>query len=164
VARNKAGIAPLQPALDKIAAIASLSDFQKVMTVDAVTISQPFLGVAAFSNPNNSAINSAYITPGGLGLPNRDFYVNTDEKSTSSASFFCISAVLNPLCTNTLANSINTITIAIIPYSSGKSSRAKTICTINCIPCVPLRSISFHSKEDITCDFVLVISIKSTFQ
>jgi len=81
VARNKAGIAPLQPALDKIAAIASLSDFQKVMTVDAVTISQPFLGVAAFSNPNNSAINSAYITPGGLGLPNRDFYVNTDEKS-----------------------------------------------------------------------------------
>jgi putative endopeptidase len=51
------------------------------MTVDAVTISQPFLGVAAFSNPNNSAINSAYITPGGLGLPNRDFYVNTDEKS-----------------------------------------------------------------------------------
>jgi putative endopeptidase len=51
------------------------------MSVDAFTITQQLFGVAAFSNPNNSAINSAYITPGGLGLPNRDFYVNTDEKS-----------------------------------------------------------------------------------
>ncbi len=80
VARNEVGVAPLQPALDKIAAIASTADFQKVMTENAAIISQPFLGVAAFSNPNNSAINSAYITPGGLGLPNRDFYVNTDSK------------------------------------------------------------------------------------
>jgi putative endopeptidase len=81
VARNKAGIDPLKPALEKIATINSMADFQKVMSEDAVAVSQPFLGLAAFSNPNNSAMNSAYITPGGLGLPDRDFYTNTDPAS-----------------------------------------------------------------------------------
>ncbi|MCW9036607.1 M13 family metallopeptidase [Altibacter sp.] len=81
VARNQAGITPLQPALDKIASIKTVADFQKVMTEHAVEVSQPFFGIAAFSNPNNSAINSAYITPGGLGLPERDYYTNTDPKS-----------------------------------------------------------------------------------
>ncbi|MAP54218.1 M13 family metallopeptidase [Altibacter sp.] len=81
VARNEAGITPLQPALDKIASIKTVADFQKVMTENAAEVSQPFFGIAAFSNPNNSAINSAYITPGGLGLPDRDYYTNTDPKS-----------------------------------------------------------------------------------
>ncbi|WGF93626.1 M13 family metallopeptidase [Aequorivita marisscotiae] len=81
VARDKAGIEPLKPALEKIAAMNSMEDFQKLMAEDAVAVSQPFLGLAAFSNPNNSAINSAYITPGNLGLPDRDFYTNTDPAS-----------------------------------------------------------------------------------
>ena len=81
VARDKAGIEPLKPTLEKIAAMNSMEDFQKLMAEEAVAVSQPFLGLAAFSNPNNSAINSAYITPGGLGLPDRDFYTNTDPAS-----------------------------------------------------------------------------------
>jgi putative endopeptidase len=81
VARDAAGIEPLKPALDKIASISNVADFQKVMTEEAVTVSQPFMGVAAFSNPSNSSMNSAYITPGGLGLPDRGFYTNTDTKS-----------------------------------------------------------------------------------
>ena len=81
VARDAAGIDPLKPALAKIASITNVADFQKVMTEDAVTVSQPFIGVAAFSNPSNSSMNSAYITPGGLGLPDRDFYTNSDAKS-----------------------------------------------------------------------------------
>jgi len=81
VARNAAGIEPLKVALDKIASIASVEDFQKAMTLYATEISQPFIGIAAFSNPNDSSMNSAYITPGGLGLPDRDYYTNTDAKS-----------------------------------------------------------------------------------
>ncbi len=81
VARNEAGIQPLQPALDRIASISSVEDFQSVMTENATTVSQPFMGIAAFSNPNNSAMNAAYITPGGLGLPDRDYYTNDDPAS-----------------------------------------------------------------------------------
>lgn len=80
VARNKAGIQPLQPALDAIASIETTEDFQKVITTQ-IAVSQPFFGLAAFSNPSNSAMNSAYVTPGGLGLPDRDYYTNTDAKS-----------------------------------------------------------------------------------
>jgi putative endopeptidase len=81
VARNSAGIEPLKPILEKIENISSVEDFQKVMTQNAVTVSQPFMAFAAFSNPSNSAINSGYVIPGGLGLPDRDYYTNTDEAS-----------------------------------------------------------------------------------
>ncbi|HIB47622.1 MAG TPA: M13 family peptidase [Flavobacteriaceae bacterium] len=79
VARNEAGITPLQPALDAIKNIETIEDFQEVAT--RIDVSQPFVGLAAFSNPSNSSMNSAYITPGGLGLPDRDYYTNTDAKS-----------------------------------------------------------------------------------
>lgn len=79
--RNQLGITPILPILEKIENINSIEDFQEVMTVYAAEVSQPFFGVAAYSNPNNSAINSCYITPGGLGLPDRDYYLKTDEKS-----------------------------------------------------------------------------------
>ncbi|GEQ84746.1 endothelin-converting protein [Patiriisocius marinistellae] len=81
VARNQAGIEPIKATLAKIEAMKTVEDFQRLMTEDAVSVSQPFVGVAAFSNPSNSSINSAYITPGGLGLPDRDYYTNMDAKS-----------------------------------------------------------------------------------
>ncbi|MDX1462265.1 MAG: M13 family metallopeptidase [Marinirhabdus sp.] len=80
VARNEAGIEPLKPALEAIEGIETVADFQKVMAT-RIEVSQPFIGLAAFSNPSNSAMNSAYVTPGGLGLPDRDYYTNTDAKS-----------------------------------------------------------------------------------
>lgn len=81
VARNKVGIEPLKPVLEKIAGIKNVADYQKVIAENAISISQPFFGVAAFSKPNNSAMNAAYIAPGGLGLPDRDYYTNTDPAS-----------------------------------------------------------------------------------
>ena len=46
-----------------------------------MTVSVPFFGIAAFSNPSDSNMNSAYITPGSLGLPNKEYYTDQDEKS-----------------------------------------------------------------------------------
>lgn len=83
-ARNKVGITPLQPALDKIKNIKTLEDFQEVMTKNTITISQPFFGIAAFSNPSNSAMNSSYLFPGKLGLPERDYYLKTDSASVKT--------------------------------------------------------------------------------
>ena len=81
LARDAAGIEPIKPILEKIAAIKTLKEFQTLMTANAAEVSQPFIGVAAFSNPSNSAVNACYITPGQLGLPERDYYLKTDEKS-----------------------------------------------------------------------------------
>ena len=81
VARNKAGIDPIRPTLEKIEKMNSMEDFQKLMAEDAIAVSQPFLGLSAFSNPSNSSMNAAYITPGSLGLPDRDFYIDSDPAS-----------------------------------------------------------------------------------
>jgi len=83
ISRNKLSILPIKPALDLISGINTIEDFQKVITKNATTVSQPFFGISAFSNPSNSSINSAYLSPGGLGLPDRDFYTNKDSKSIS---------------------------------------------------------------------------------
>lgn len=80
-ARDKLGIDPIKPILSKIEAIKTVADFQEVMSKNATEASQPFFGIAAFSNPTNSSMNSCYVTPGGLGLGDRDYYIKTDSKS-----------------------------------------------------------------------------------
>src|SRR5699024_4504224 len=79
-ARDAAGVDPILPALERIENMNSMADFQKLMSQDA-EVSQPFVGLSVFANPNDSEMNIAYISPGGLGLPDRDFYTNTDEES-----------------------------------------------------------------------------------
>ncbi len=80
VSRDKAGIEPLQPVLEKIAAIKSLQDIQDVLAKETAA-SSPFFGFTSFPDLNNSEINAPYVTTGGLGLPERDYYLDQDEKS-----------------------------------------------------------------------------------
>lgn len=80
VARNKAGLTPLQPALDAIAGIQNLEDLQTVWAKNP-SVSTPFLGLGVFADLNNSSMNAVYLGPSGLGLPDRDFYLEQDEKS-----------------------------------------------------------------------------------
>lgn len=79
-ARNSAGISPLQPTLDAIAGIASLNDLQTLLAKDPAA-SSPFMGIGAFADLSDSSINAAYLWEGGLGLPDRDYYFDQDEKS-----------------------------------------------------------------------------------
>ena len=80
IARNAAGIEPIKPLLNAINNINSLSDMQTVYAT-TLGVDAPFYGLAVFPDLNNSTMNTAYISPGGLGLPDRDFYLEQDEKS-----------------------------------------------------------------------------------
>ncbi|WP_343913678.1 M13 family metallopeptidase [Aquimarina litoralis] len=80
IARDKAGITPLKSTLDKIAAIKNLKDLQTVLALET-PVSAPFAGLVSFPNLSNSTVNAPYISPGGLGLPDRDYYLDQDEKS-----------------------------------------------------------------------------------
>ena len=79
IARNEAGIKPLQPLLDKINSIKSLNDMQTVFAT-TLGVSAPFAGIGANPDLNDSSMNTAWVFPGGLGLQ-RDFYLDKDEKS-----------------------------------------------------------------------------------
>ena len=79
VARNEAGIAPLQPLLDKINSITNLNDMQTVYAT-TLGVSAPFTGIGANPDLNDSSMNTVWVFPGGLGLQ-RDYYVDQDDKT-----------------------------------------------------------------------------------
>ena len=80
VSRDAQGVEPLAPVLSVIDGITSVKDLQKAIAENPTTIKHPFFGLSAFSNPNNSSINSAYLSTGSLGLPDKDYYL-LDEKN-----------------------------------------------------------------------------------
>ena len=79
IARDQAGITPIQPLLKAISGIQNLSDLQTVYA-STVGVSAPFAGIGANADLNDSSTNTAWVYPGGLGLQ-RDYYVDQDEKT-----------------------------------------------------------------------------------
>lgn len=79
-ARNKAGLTPLMPALEAIASVKNLKDLQTILSTNPA-VSSPFISIGAGADLNNSSMNAVYLGANGLGLPDRDFYLEQDEKS-----------------------------------------------------------------------------------
>ncbi|WP_437371854.1 M13 family metallopeptidase [Maribacter litoralis] len=79
-ARNKAGVAPLYEAFEAIASVKNLNDLQTVIAKNSA-VSTPFISIGAGADLNNSSMNAVYLGANGLGLPDRDFYFDEDEKS-----------------------------------------------------------------------------------
>ncbi len=80
VARNEAGIKPLEDALNDIESIKNLTDLQTVLAKNP-SVSSPFMGIGVQADLNNSSMNAVYLGANGLGLPERDYYLDQDEKS-----------------------------------------------------------------------------------
>jgi putative endopeptidase len=80
LARNEAGLKPLQPALDAIEGIKNMEDLQTVLATNPA-VSSPFISLGVQGDLNNSAMNAVYMGANGLGLPDRDYYLEMDEKS-----------------------------------------------------------------------------------
>ncbi|WP_027078321.1 M13 family metallopeptidase [Maribacter antarcticus] len=79
-ARNMAGITPIKPVLAAISAVKNLNDLQTILAKNPA-VSSPFLNIGAGADLNNSSMNVVYMGANGLGLPDRDFYLDQDEKS-----------------------------------------------------------------------------------
>jgi putative endopeptidase len=78
---EKAGLEPLQPELKRIAALESTADLQaEFARLQIRGISVPFF-LQSFPDFKDSARNIGSVFQAGLGMPNRDYYTKTDEKS-----------------------------------------------------------------------------------
>lgn len=79
--RNARGLEPLQPELDRIAAISDYDDLA-VYFGEAVirNLDAPF-GITQFSDMRQPTHYGMYAFQSGLGLPDREFYFNDDEAS-----------------------------------------------------------------------------------
>ena len=85
IGRDETGLAPLQPLLNAIDGITNISDMQTVYA-KTLGVDAPFFSFQVFPDLNNSSMNASYISQGGLGLPDRDYYVLQDSKSKERRS------------------------------------------------------------------------------
>lgn len=77
---DELGIAPLEGELSKVGNIQSLTDLQHYLA-EAAPLQRGLFGISVRADINNSAVNAAYLGPGSLGLPDRDYYTKEDEES-----------------------------------------------------------------------------------
>ncbi|MFL6593240.1 MAG: M13 family metallopeptidase [Luteimonas sp.] len=79
-ARDAAGVKPLQPVLDRISAIHSMADLTAAFGRADVEASNAPIGVGLGvdrKNPNRYLVG---VGVGGLGLPDKDYYLNPDAR------------------------------------------------------------------------------------
>jgi len=81
VGRNKNGVKPLQPYLKKIDAIKNVTDLQNFFIEMQPQGGIGFFGVYVGADAKNSNKNSVNLSPGGLGLSDKDYY-NADDKDS----------------------------------------------------------------------------------
>ena len=79
---EKRGIAPLQTDLDAIAGLKSARELAPLIARLQLTYGRPILfNSGSTQDPDNSEQEIAMIDQGGLGLPDRDYYLKEDAKS-----------------------------------------------------------------------------------
>ncbi|WP_016988361.1 M13 family metallopeptidase [Flavobacterium sp. ACAM 123] len=81
VGRNKLGIAPLKPYLKKIDAVKNTKDLQALLIEMEPYGGIGFFGANIGADAKNSNRNVISVGPGGVGLPDRDYYVSDDADS-----------------------------------------------------------------------------------
>lgn len=80
---EKQGIAPLSPDLERISAIRDADGLREVIALLHTYGGDPLFAQFVGQDEKNSASYSFHLYQGGLGLPNRDYYVNTDARTAN---------------------------------------------------------------------------------
>ncbi|HEU5145259.1 MAG TPA: M13 family peptidase, partial [Chryseosolibacter sp.] len=78
---ERAGAAVLKPYLGEIDAIKNNKDIQEYLEKDVLREGSAFFELGVLPDLKNSNEMAAYITSGGIGLPERDYYLKEDDKS-----------------------------------------------------------------------------------
>jgi len=82
-ARDRLGISPVKPHLDKIDAIGDFEDLYAYLLEVGPEGGNPFFGAYVYAHMKNSDANAVYLGAGSLGL-GRSYYQKTDEKNTET--------------------------------------------------------------------------------
>ncbi len=81
ITRNKQGVKPLKPFLDKINDVKSVNDLNNLLIEMETQGGIGFFGVGVGTDAKNSNRNVINVGLGSLGLPDRDYYVSEDKDS-----------------------------------------------------------------------------------
>ena len=86
---NKEGAAPLQKDLDKVKAFSKKADFTAFIADQHLYKGNPFFGIGVDTDLKNSDLNVMWLSAGTSGLPDRDYYLNTDADSKKKQEAYC---------------------------------------------------------------------------
>lgn len=79
---NREGAAPLKPVLAKVEAIKNKKEYQLVMAqLDYQGVGAMMFGISVGADQRNASQNIVGISQGGIGLSERDYYLNDDEQT-----------------------------------------------------------------------------------
>ncbi len=78
---DKAGTAPLQPLMNAIDGVASSRTLAPALAQLLLANVNAFFGIGSGADFKNSSMSITQIGQGGLGLPDRDYYLKTDAAS-----------------------------------------------------------------------------------
>lgn len=125
IAIEQAGIQPLQPELDKINAIHDVPSLLQLIASWQVKGISPAFSQFIFQDSKNSEQMALYLYQGGLGLPNRDYYFNTDERTTNIRNEYGkhLAKMLQLLGDDTATAAKNAATIMKLETRLAKASR-----------------------------------------
>ena len=77
--------APLKADLARVDAIKSKADFTRFMAASHGDFGATLFGTGVLPDPNNPSLNTAFVGTGGLGLPDRDYYLLDAHKKERDA-------------------------------------------------------------------------------
>ena len=80
---EKSGLQPLQPDLEKIKGIKTMEEFLHVFAALQIKGIDGLMGGGIYQDEKKSDQMALHLTQGGIGMPDRDYYFNTDEKSAN---------------------------------------------------------------------------------
>lgn len=76
-----AGLKPIEPLITQIDALKSKEEMQRLLAEWQSKGLNPLFGIYADADQKNSEMKVAYLSQGGLGMPNRDYYLNSDART-----------------------------------------------------------------------------------
>ncbi len=78
---NELGFEPIKPLLNRINSIKSTSEIMSFVADELKAGNTSLVSMGVFPDNENSKVNMLHFSQTGLGLPDRDYYFNTDEST-----------------------------------------------------------------------------------
>ena len=86
-ARDKAGIAPIEPLMQKVDAIENMDDLYNYLVETAPIGGNPFFGAGVSAHMKNSDVNTVYLGSASLGM-GRAYYQKEDEANAKALASY----------------------------------------------------------------------------
>ena len=125
VSIEKNGIEPLRPELNKIAELKTKQDVLTLAAHMHTYGANIFFDEGVSQDPKHSDVEAYFMSQGGLGMPNRDYYFNTDPRTAKVRAIYpqYIATLFRLMGADSLAANQKAAAIITLETNLAKSSR-----------------------------------------